>query len=177
MLCPSPSERCRMVHPHPCTPTYDGPCFARPQCEDVCFNHFCDTGKVCRPRLIECDDPPCYPVAECTGVCNLFCDRLERFYSAIHKATGLTVPGRSMIWLVPFHRSTVPSLKSSMEERPLGVIPTGGFFWEWLVTKEPAALWIALLICRLLKWLSVFIFLSLSHFSLFEEIFSGFLSA
>ena len=28
--------------------------------------------------------------------------------SAIHKATGLTVPGRSMIWLVQFHCSTIP---------------------------------------------------------------------
>ena len=29
-------------------------------------------------------------------------------YSAIHKATGLMVPGHSMIWLVLFHHSTVP---------------------------------------------------------------------
>ena len=41
-------------------------------------------------------------------------------YSAIHKAAGLTVPGHSMIWLVLFHPSTIPSLKLSMGEWSLG---------------------------------------------------------
>ena len=170
MLCPSPNERCRMVHPHPCTPPYDGPCFARPQCEDVCFNHFCDTGKVCRPRSIECDDPPCYPVAECTGVCDLFCDRLER-YSQSRRPHGSR----------PFHdlTGTVPSFHHSIPDAVNGGMAPGDHSYQWLcwerlVTKKLAALWIALLICRLLKWLSVFIFLSLS---LFEESLSGFLSA
>ena len=66
-------------------------------------------------------------------------------YSTIHKAAGLTIPGRSMICLVLFHCSTIPTVKLSMGEQPLGVVPTGGFFWEPLVTKEPAALWIALI--------------------------------
>ena len=65
--------------------------------------------------------------------------------SAIHKAAGLTVPNHSMIWLVLFHHSTIPSLKPSMREQSVGVVPASGFFWEQLVTKEPAALWIALL--------------------------------
>ena len=36
--------------------------------------------------------------------------------SVIHKTAGLTVPGRSMIWLVLFHCSTVSSLIQSMGE-------------------------------------------------------------
>ena len=47
--------------------------------------------------------------------------------SGIHKAAGLTVHGGSMICLVLFHCSTIPTVKSSMGERPLGVVPTGGF--------------------------------------------------
>ena len=47
-------------------------------------------------------------------------------YRAIQKATGLTVNGIYMIWLVLFHHSTIPSLKPP-------------------VAKEPAVLWIALL--------------------------------
>ena len=51
---------------------------------------------------------------------------LKLFYSAIHKAAGLTVPDRSMI--LP---SAIPETPISREwswrlERPLGVIPTAG---------------------------------------------------
>ena len=49
-------------------------------------------------------------------------------YSAIYKATGLTVPGRSMIYLVLFHHFTIPTVKPSMGEQPLGVIPAAGIF-------------------------------------------------
>ena len=52
----------------------------------------------------------------------------KRTNSAIHKAAGLTVPSRSMICLVLFHHSTVPTVKLSMGEWPLGVVPTGSFF-------------------------------------------------
>ena len=48
--------------------------------------------------------------------------------NAIHKAAGLTVPGRSMICLVLFHYSTVPTVKPSMLEWPLGVIPATSIF-------------------------------------------------
>ena len=48
--------------------------------------------------------------------------------SAIHKAAGLTVPGRSMICLVLFHHFTVPTVKPSMGEWPLGVIPATSIF-------------------------------------------------
>ena len=48
------------------------------------------------------------------------------FDSAIHKAAGLMVPGRSMICLVLFHCSTVPTVKPSMGEQPLGVVPATG---------------------------------------------------
>ena len=58
---------------------------------------------------------------------------------------SLTVPGLSMILVVLFHHSTVPTVKPSMGEQPLGVVPTRSLFWERPVTKEPAALWIALL--------------------------------
>ena len=49
-------------------------------------------------------------------------------YSTIHKAAGFTVPSNSMIWLVQFHHSTIPSLKTSMGEWSLGVIPASSFF-------------------------------------------------
>ena len=47
---------------------------------------------------------------------NLFCFRSVWIdpYSAIHKATGLTVPGRSMIWLVLFHRSNREAVNGGM---------------------------------------------------------------
>ena len=48
--------------------------------------------------------------------------------SAIHKAAGLTVPGRSMICLVLFHHSTVPTMKLSIGEQPLGVVPAASIF-------------------------------------------------
>ena len=48
--------------------------------------------------------------------------------STIHKVAGLTVPGHSMICLVLFHHSTVPTMKPSMGEQALGVVPTSSFF-------------------------------------------------
>ena len=50
------------------------------------------------------------------------------FNSANNKAAGLTVPGCSVIWLVLFHHSAITSLKPSMGEWSLGVIPAGSFF-------------------------------------------------
>ena len=47
---------------------------------------------------------------------------------AIHKVADLTVAGHSMIWLVLFHHSTVPSLKPSMGEQPLRVVLASSFF-------------------------------------------------
>ena len=62
-------------------------------------------------------------------------------YSAIHKAAGLTVPGRSMICLVLFHHSTIPTVKPSIGEQPPGGVPTSSFFFgEQPLTKEPVAL-------------------------------------
>ena len=48
--------------------------------------------------------------------------------STIHKAIGLTFPSLSMICLVLFHHYTVPTMKLSMGEQPLGVIPAAGIF-------------------------------------------------
>ena len=52
--------------------------------------------------------------------------KVPEFNSAIHKTTGLTVPGRSVI--LP---GTIPETSISREwsrrlERPLGVVPTAG---------------------------------------------------
>ena len=70
-----------------------------------------------------------------TSYCNTFfflnvinLPNLPLTYSAIYKATGLTVPGRSMIYLVLFHHFTIPTVKPSMGEQPLGVIPAAGIF-------------------------------------------------
>ena len=49
-------------------------------------------------------------------------------YSTIHKAPGLKVPGHSMICLVLFHHFTIPTMKPSMGEWPLGVIPAASIF-------------------------------------------------
>ena len=49
-------------------------------------------------------------------------------YSAIHKVADLMVPDCSMICLVLFHRSTVPTMKPSMREQSLKVVPAAGIF-------------------------------------------------
>ena len=67
-------------------------------------------------------------------LCELHC------YSTIHKAAILMVPHRSMICLVRFHRSTVPTMKLSLGEQPLGGGSNQQLFREWPVTKELAAL-------------------------------------
>ena len=74
----------------------------------------------------------------------LFCREQPVTNSDIHKAAGLMVPGCSMIWLVLYYLSTIPSLKPLMGEWSLGVIPVCSFFWEQPATKEPVALWIEL---------------------------------
>ena len=48
-------------------------------------------------------------------------------------------------WVL-FHHFTIPTVKPSMGERPLGVVPAAGIFGNGRLTKEQAALWIALLI-------------------------------
>ena len=75
---------------------------------------------------------------------------IRGFNSAIHKVAGLTVPGHSIIWLVLFHCSTVPTLKSSVAGTASGGGSCQQLFWEWPVTKKPAALWIALLVHELM---------------------------
>ena len=50
----------------------------------------------------------------------LFCRERLVTNSAIHKAAGLMRPSRSMILWVLFHHSTVPTMKPSMGEQPLG---------------------------------------------------------
>ena len=78
------------------------------------------------------------------------------YNSAIHKAADLTVPGRSMIstGTIPVEQKSVHWLWMGATSRN-SLLGGGGvfwlvFFWEWPVTKEPAALWIALyiLMCR-----------------------------
>ena len=54
------------------------------------------------------------------------------------------VPSHSMNWLLLFHCSMVPSLKPSMGEQLLGVIPAS-IFLGMAIAKEPVALWIVLL--------------------------------
>ena len=45
---------------------------------------------------------------------------------AIHKVTGLMVPGRSMVWLVQFHWKNVREAVNGWTA--LGVVPAGDFF-------------------------------------------------
>ena len=74
--------------------------------------------------------------------CEHFCSFLQAINSAIHKAAGIMVLRRSMIWLVLFLK---------IREGVNGGMASGGrscqwFFWEWPVTKELVFLWISLLL-------------------------------
>ena len=60
-------------------------------------------------------------------------------YSQSHRPHG------SRLCLVLFHHFTVPSVKLSMGEKASGGRSCRWYFWERPVTREPAALWIALL--------------------------------
>ena len=64
------------------------------------------------------------------------------YSSAIHKAAGLTVPGRSMILTgtFPMEQKSVHWLSMGAGRNGLWGAFQPAVFWEWPVTKEPAAL-------------------------------------
>ena len=72
------------------------------------------------PNISACSSGQVSWKSTCLTVNPLVTDDRTNVNSAIHKAAGLKVPGHSMICLVLFHPSTVPTVKPSMGEWPLG---------------------------------------------------------